>query len=201
MLGTDSRAAKLPSTIGNHSRTAKSSKWCHVVGRFPDLDLSLLTLPSSVPTWLHCILANSRPLFAKLVSSHFYNKFTGIDTDFDALMKNAFSDLISVKNIFGDFYGKFGQLRLFQNAHCSLEDRWENQSTPLIHSHFAQLGVPKKNFVLMTDGHIQDHDDPWKPSSAFPNVQNDLLLYLLLMGGKYYHAFQRDGQQVPYSHF
>jgi hypothetical protein len=43
---------------------------------------------------------------------------------------------------------------------------------------------------------------PWKPCSVFPKLQDDLLLCLLLMGGKSYSAFYAtDGNQVPYSHF
>jgi hypothetical protein len=79
---------------------------------------------------------------------------------------------------------------------------WDNQSTPLIHSHFAQLHGQEKNFVLMNDGSVQNTLGPWKPCSVFPKLQDDLLLYLLLMGGKSYSAFYAtDGNQVPYSHF
>jgi hypothetical protein len=197
MLGTDSRAAKLPSNIGDSSRSDFTRPWCYVFGQFPALDLSLLDLPSDgLPSWLPYILVNSRPLFAQLVVSQLLNGFT----DFDNLMKDAFTNLIQVKKIFGNYYGKLGQLRLFQNAHSSLKD-WDNQSTPLIHSHFAQLNEDSKNFVLMNDGCIQHTDEAWKPCSAFPKIENDLLLYLLLMGGKYHSAFRLKGRQVPYFHF
>jgi hypothetical protein len=196
MLGTDSRAAKLTSNIGNSSRSEVPRPWCYVVGQFPAVNLSLLPLPPCVPTWLEYILVNSRPLFAQLVSAQFLNNFT----DFDTLMKDVFMILVTVKNIFGNNYGKLGQLRLFQNAHYSLDD-WDNLSTPLIHSHFAQLNEVSKSFVLMNDGCKKGTDEVWKPCSAFPKVQDDILLYLLLMGGKYHPAFRLNGNEVPYSHF
>jgi hypothetical protein len=196
MLGTDSRAAKLTSNIGNSSRSDLPRPWCYVVGQFPAVNLSLLDLPPEVHPWLKYILVNSRPLFAQLASAQFLNDFT----DFDTLMKDIFMNLIQVKKIFGSYYGKLGQLRLFQNAHYSLDD-WNNLSTALIHSHFAQLKEVSKSFVLMNDGCKKNTEEIWKPCSAFPKVQDDILLYLLLMGGKYHPAFRLNGHEVPYSHF
>ena len=53
----------------------------------------------------------------------------------------------------------------------------------------------------MSNGCILNYEDEWKPCSAFPEVQNDILLYLLLMGGKHHPAFRLKSQEVPYSHF
>ncbi|KAI8895400.1 hypothetical protein BC833DRAFT_567521 [Globomyces pollinis-pini] len=53
----------------------------------------------------------------------------------------------------------------------------------------------------MNDGCIKNHDDVWIPRSSFPKVEDDVLLYLLLMGGRHHPAFRLDGQPVPYSHF
>jgi hypothetical protein len=199
MLGTDSRAAKLTSYIGKSSRTDVPEPWCYVIGQFPALNLNLLDLRTDdVPPWLSFILNHSRPLFAQLVAAQCQNGFT----DFDTLMKNVFMNLVQVKTIFGNYSGKLGQLRLFQNAHYSLED-WDNQSTPLIHSHFAQLNERSKNFVLMNNGSIDGSmGSHWNPCSAFPKVEIDLLLYLLLMGGKHHSAFySKDAKQVSYAHF
>jgi hypothetical protein len=196
MLGTDSRAAKLPSDIGESSRSELPRPWCYIIGKFPAVNLSLLEMPADVSNWLQYILMNSRPLFAQLVASKMFHGFK----DFDTLMKDVFLHLVTVKKIYGNYHGKLGQLRLFQNAHYSLEN-WGNFSTPLIHSHFAQLYGPQKNFLLMNDGCIFDTGSIWKPCSAFPKVQDDILLYLIFMGGRDHSAFQLSGQQVPYSHF
>jgi hypothetical protein len=182
MLGTDSSAAKLPSTIGFSSRTDTPRVWCHVIGKFPVSRVSLLGLPESPPPWLEYILVKSRPLFAQLVADNLKNNLKHCPfSDFDQLMKDVFTDLVNVKTIFGNHHGKLGQLRLFQNAHYPLEDWEDDSSTPLIHSHFAQLNGDEKNFDLMNNGRIKNNDEIWKPSSAFPNVEDDILLYLLLM--------------------
>ena len=196
MLGTDSRAAKLTRTMGNHSRTDKPLPWCFIFGKFPALDLTLLKMPPNLPFGLQEILVHSRPLFSQLAVEALYGGFT----DFDKLMSDVFSDLLLVKNIFEDLHGQLGQLRLFQNAHYSLQD-WDKQSTPLIHSHFAQINGVEKNFVLMSNAGLKGERKIWKPSSAFPLVENDILLYFLLMGGKYHSAFILNDQQVPYAHF
>lgn len=198
MLGTDSSAAKLPSTIGGSSRTDTPRVWCHVIGKFPVSRVSLLGLPESPLPWLQYILVKSRPLFAQLVADNLKKRPS---SDFDQLMKDVFTDLVNVKKIFGNHHGKLGQLRLFQNAHYPLEDWEDDSSTPLIHSHFAQLNGDQKNFELMNNGCIKNNDEIWKPSSAFPKVEDDILLYLLLMGGKHHPAFRLNGITVPYSHF
>jgi len=199
MLGTDSRAAKLPQTMGGSSRSGISFPWCFVFGQFPGLRLDLLVPPGLIPDWLTPILKNSRPLFSQLVVGELA-KDSGVN-DFDQLMKRTFTIVAGVKGIFGNYFGKLGQLRLFQNAHCSLAD-FSSQSTPLIHSHFAQLHGKKKNFLLMSSGCVSDNDDSqWNPSSVFPRVENDVLLYLLLMGGKEYPACRIEGKMVPYAHF
>jgi tRNA pseudouridine-54 N-methylase len=198
MLGTDSGAAKLASHIGDSSRSEFPLPCCFVIGRFPPVDLSLTGLPTNAPTWLKLVLENSRPLFTQLVST----KVRDFPCDFDALLKKVFQEVIQVKRIFGNYCGQLGQLRLFQNAHYPLKDWNNNQSTPLIHSHFAQLDGPEKNFVLLNDGCVSGTYAVWKPCSVFPKLEDDILLYLLLMGGKDYPAFlMSDGKQVPYAHF
>jgi hypothetical protein len=197
MLGTDSRVATLPLNIRRFSRGGEGVPWCFVFGQFPAVDVSLTELPLDAPEWLKALLKHSRPLFAQLVSARVREPFC----DFDAVLKDVFLKLVKSKNIFEDSFGQLGQLRLFQNAHLSLSD-WTDQPTPLIHSHFAQLKSLKKNFVVWCDGYIKGTFMIWTPCSAFPKVQDDVLLYLLLMGGKDFSAFySRHKEQVPYAHF
>ncbi|OAJ38746.1 hypothetical protein BDEG_22651 [Batrachochytrium dendrobatidis JEL423] len=203
MMGTDSRAAKLQPTTDNGSRSEIPRPWCHVFGEFPAVKLELTGLPQTLPRYLKSIILNSRPLFAQFVAEEIANNAS----DFDELMKAAFIKLKSVKKIFGNLYGQLGQVRLLHNAHCQLTDlesqstNLKNQSTPLIHSHFAQLDG-EKNFILMNNGCIQNHSASWRPSSVFPELKSDILLYLLLMGGKGFSAcYTGDNKQVPYAHF
>jgi hypothetical protein len=199
MCGTDSRAAKLPSNIGTTSRSETSVAWCYVFGHFPNVNLPLLDLPEWTPEWLKIVLQHSRPLFAKFVADEIRN--TCFDNfNVDKMLMAVFKKLVNVKKIFGNYYGQLGQLRLFHNSHYQLND-FNEQSTALIHSHYAQLFGPK-NFVLMNDGCIKGEcDDFWKPCSIFPKIEDDVLLYLIFMGGNGYPAFRLNGNPVPYAYF
>jgi hypothetical protein len=114
-------------------------------------------------------------------------------------MEGVFTTLVSAKPIFGDQFGRLGQLRLFHNAHYPCSD-FSSQSTPLIHSHFAQL-AGQKNIILMSNGILSTEESNWRPSSFFPKIEEDVLLYLLLMGGKGYPACRINKKMVPYAHF
>jgi hypothetical protein len=198
MCGTDSRAAKLPSIIGNSSRSELSKPWCYVFGDFPIVNLPLLALPESTPEWLKIILMHSRPLFAKFVADELKN--TSFDnSNVDNLFMAVFHKLVNVKKIFGNYYGQLGQLRLFHNSHYELKN-FNEQSTALIHSHYAQLSG-LKNFVLMNDGSVDGCDTIWEPCSIFPKIEDDVLLYLIFMGGNDYPAFRLNGKQVSFAYF
>lgn len=122
----------------------------------------------------------------------------------DVILRDAFNGLKSVKPIFNNYFERLGQVSLFLNANYDLADLIPDiESDSLINSHFAKLkeDYGSKNFILMNIGKILDRSNIWEPSSCFPDVNSDVLLYLLLMGGKYHNAFQEDGFQVPYSFF
>ena len=200
MCGTDSRAAKLPSNIGSSSRSDVTQPWCYVFGHFPIVNLPLLNLPELTPEWLKTVLKQSRPLFAKFAADEFRNTSFSVDnSSADNLFMAVFNKLVDVKKIFGNYYGQLGQLRLFHNAHLVLKN-FNEQSTALIHSHYAQLLGPK-NFVLMNDGSVEGSDTIWEPCSIFPEIKDDVLLYLIFMGGNNYPAFRLNGNQVPYAYF
>ena len=195
LLGTDSRAAKLPEVIGGMSRSGDPKPWCFIFGNFPRFDLKLLEDRSDIEDWVKNILQNSRPLFATLVSSQ-----SLFEKDFNSICKIAFLKLIKTKPIFENYHGKLGQLRLFQNAHYSFKDI-NNQSTPLIHSHFAQLNGVGKNLTLLTNSFAEKSGTKWNPSSIFPEIEEDILLYLILMGGLNFSAFNEASKPVPYAYF
>jgi hypothetical protein len=181
MCGTDSRAAKLPANIGASSRSKDAYPWCFVFGHFPTVKLSLFDLPESTPEWLKTILESSRPLFAQFAVDEIRKSPNFENFNFNSLLKAVFERLINVKKIFGKYYGQLGQLRLFNNSHYALKD-FNEQSTALIHSHYAQLVGPK-NFVLMNDSSVKGFgSDIWKPASVFPNccswVERVFLLFI-----------------------
>lgn len=197
MLGTDSRAVGVQDNIGAASRSGEPRRWCYICGEYPKVNLNILNLPRNVPVWFPWILEHSRPLFAQIATQE-YKKLED-NFHLDTLLSNVFVRVKSVKKIFSDYYGQLGQIRLFQNAHCQLKD-FSDRSTALIHSHFAQLNGNEKSFYLNNDGMVEN-SGLWNPSSIFPSINDDVLLYLILMGGKEYSAFELDGKSVPYSYF
>ena len=108
MCGTDSRAAKLTSFIGNSSRSAIAKPWCYVFGKFPKVTSNLLNLPDCTPIWLKQILEQSRPLFAKFVADELIDTNCLDGVDFNQLLLAAFTKLVNVKKIFVDYYGQLG---------------------------------------------------------------------------------------------
>ncbi|KAJ3085402.1 hypothetical protein HK100_009058, partial [Physocladia obscura] len=76
----------------------------------------------------------------------------------------------------------------------------------LINSHFAKL-ADKSNFVILSDGTKESAIGvKWNPYSKFPEISEDVLLYLILMGSKNAAPFKagnarnvHDGK-VPYVH-
>jgi hypothetical protein len=121
----------------------------------------------------------------------FFSNFLSVeDANNGQSFDSVFNNVVVVKKIFINYHGPHGQIRLFQNANSKISD-FEEQCTALIHSHFAQLSGEKK-LILKNDGG-QDHI--WQPCSEFPFVSNDVLLYLLLMGGKI------NGRLAPYVYF
>ena len=195
MLGTDSRAAKLPSSINASSRSDVARPWCYIFSSYPASNLNLLTLPKNCPEWYQNTLVHSRPLFSHFLSIEAANS----RQTFDSLLERVFNLVVEVKKIFQDYYGQLGQIRLFQNAHSKLADLGEKR-TALIQSHFAQLSGGKQ-LVLKNNGCLSGQHEIWNPCSVFPSVENDVLLYLILMGGKNYPAFKLENTLVPYAYF
>jgi hypothetical protein len=197
-MGTDNTAIQWPSDNRESSQCEDPKPWCFVFGRLPAVDLSVTELPLDAPEWLKALLQNSRPLLAEFVS----DRIKKSSCDFDTLLKDVFIRLAQCKGIFRGTNGRLGQLRLFHNARFPLTD-WNSQSTPLTHSHLAQL-EGQENVILMNNGRIHGKSvcDIWKPCSIFPKVQDDVLVYLLLMGGKDFCAFYFGCNKLtPYAYF
>ena len=113
LLGSDSRAIPFPFTGNFHNRSGYSRPWCYIFSSYPASNLNHLPLPDDCPEWYQKTLEHSRPLF-----SHFLSiKAATSHQSFDSLLEMVFNIIVDVKNIFHDYYGQLGQIRLFLNAH------------------------------------------------------------------------------------
>jgi hypothetical protein len=185
LLGTDSRASEIGRTISSSSRCDSSIHWCYIISDFPKVKVELLGLPEQTPTWLVQTLSNSRPWFSQLVSRYWEE-----ESCFESCLHKAFKDVSGGKKVFENELGRVGQIKLFHEGHYYNST---NGNTGLIHYHFAQLFEEK--YITLTLANT------WEPSSKFPNIEEDVLLYLILMGGKGFSAFYLEDKPVPYHYY
>ena len=78
-----------------------------------------------------------------------------------------------------------GQLCLFMNASYASVDSNDHATTPLIHHHFAGLytcAELQEPLVVNSTMMLLANQQKWKPISRFPPLDEDLLLYLSMMG-------------------
>eukprot|EP00474_Spongospora_subterranea_P006270 CRZ06728.1 hypothetical protein [Spongospora subterranea] len=204
LLGTDSRAANLR-LIQDHSSVSGSSPrdWCFVYGKFPTVKATLVGLPANSDTFLKSLLLHSRPRFCQYAAEFVRsNPSSVVNASYvDSLLDATFARIVADKNVFNEEFGRLGQLRLFLNASYGFKDVRSSDNdvkAQLIHRHFAQLDGPQ-DFTIDSCGNVGGVK--WIPSSVFPPMMEDLLLYLTMMGGPNRPAFQKLNVRVPYFTF
>jgi len=202
LLGTDSRVTSIVQSQGRSNRGAEPYDWCHVICEYPRVHLS----ENMKTHQFGAIMENSRPYFAYLFQKTMETfKNQGKEIALDSILGDVFNKVLSSKTFFRNIDGMLGQDRLFLNAHVKLSpvsDEEPPLPAALIHRHFAQL-LDRNNFCLDSSGCSNlDGTQVWKPCSLFPNVDEDILLYLLLMGGKDRWPFlDQDRKRLPYGQF
>ena len=193
LLGTDSRAAQLPSIQSSSSRDDVGRNWCYIFNEYPSVDISLFK--NEIPENLRLLFCQSRPYFAQLAS--IYMEENQNSFNLDDMLFYVFRKVAASKKILLNHAGRMGQLRLFLNS-CAdlkiLDSSSKHHITPLIHSHFAIMKKDQidEKFVLITSNGFKENGKSWRPTSVFPAIDKDVLLYLALMGGKSFSPFSND---------
>lgn len=199
LLGTDSTAIDIASTIGLQSRRTYNQEWCCVYGNFPQTHI-IHEDNEQIPNYIQSILEASRPLFSFIVCEKYLEiRIGNPQTDSIDIMNDvvamSFRQLSLEKEIFDKEHGRLGQIRLFLNTSYPCP---ENESNTYIHSHFAYFNGDK-DFIIDSKGKVNNRS--FRPSSVYPTAQEDALLYLILMGGVNYSAFMENGNVVPAGYF
>jgi hypothetical protein len=146
------------------------------------------------------MILNSRPRFASYAAEEL-RKYPG-DIDNEIIQKTLTSiakKIIAGKELFTEesinklnFFKILGQLRLFMNTYHEVKPKIDISKTygnaPLVHSHFAVLRE-NSTFTILANGSLSGEIGIWNPSTVFPNISNDCLLYLTLMGTEKVHPF------------
>lgn len=69
-----------------------------------------------------------------------------------------------------------------------------------MHLHFANLVDDRLTDVTLSNQELRLDDDVlWKPLCRFPEIEEDLLLYLAILGGKSYSGYYDYGVQKTFS--
>ncbi|KAI3649759.1 hypothetical protein MP228_005391 [Amoeboaphelidium protococcarum] len=118
--------------------------------------------------------------------------------DLDAILEKLFAVFFNAKGInFADnIPGHTGQIVLTMNAfHVSGS---QSQFTYLIHKHYGRLMLDNEPSILLSDGKLAGHpQNIWHSISKFPSPSEDLLLHLVMLGGRNYHSIYCDGVNRP----
>ncbi|KAI3648148.1 hypothetical protein MP228_006002 [Amoeboaphelidium protococcarum] len=191
LTGTDAKVASLIGRSEN-TRCVDVIPWCYIFTHLPKV-INLFPDVQQGGLW-HQILCNSRPYFAKKA----YNLMLEDGNDLDAILEKLFAVFFNAKGIYfaDNIPGHTGQIVLTMNAfHVSVS---QSQSTYLIHKHYGRLMLDNEPSILLCDGKLAGHpQNIWHPISKFPSSSEDLLLHLVMLGGKNYHSTYCDGVIRP----
>jgi hypothetical protein len=206
LLGTDSRITHILETVDDGSR-GSDDIWCYVVTAFPKVPTSYFEEVSDEN--LKMVLKNSRPWFSMIALSEYNDNIRGSRTfttqeHLQKICKKVFQAVTFEKKIFDNCAGRLGQLRMFLAAHHFFDEAKQS----LIHSHFAKLHAPFI-FSLKSSGAIDQGEwDGFEhrsaifiPTSLFPNIGQDVLLFLSLMGGEGIYPFQQKHGQISFLNY
>lgn len=202
VMGTNSTAANLVDS-NLQSRDTTSFLWCFLYPRLPKVKIDHIQVPQSPNDWIREVIISSRPLFSSIASEILikedtwdYNRMTLENID-DWFTKIAFR-ISDEKKLFDHDFGLHGQVCLFLNMSYP-----GSQCSSLIHRHFAHLFIePSQNSLcieLLNDMRTKDSSLMWEQKTVFPELADDVLLYLCLMGTKKFSPFFSKKKQTHIS--
>lgn len=193
IMGTDARVANLIKR-SKMSRPGDPYKWCYI---FTELPKVIDTFQDAkISSLWHNILLHSRPLFAKKAFELLCVPDTNYSLNPNSLLKFLFDAFAYYKGIKKMIKGQLGQVAMSLNVcHIGAHD---SKSTLFIHNHYARLLIKKKPMILQSNGILCGEDSPWDPETIFPSPSDDLLLHLVMLGGKDYRCIYVDGVPCPF---
>ncbi|EGZ29986.1 hypothetical protein PHYSODRAFT_469425 [Phytophthora sojae] len=219
LMGTDSKITNLV----NHSTKSSGAahQWVSVVPRFPSYQLLLFT-QNEKNTWpevvgrysvLGDIAENSRGRFSRLFIDEVVDVFQrDPSVDLCELLDTAFSRVAkethNSKHFLNSYRGKSAQLLAisYTNAmECESvieppqkKQRVQVQTTGM-HKHFANLVDKEVTDVSLSNKKLVTDAGGWAPKCSFSAIEDDMLLYLAILGGKRYSSYYDDIDRASYS--
>ena len=209
-MGTEARAVNLIK-MGNLSRGG-SNIWCMLWTKLPKFCLleNDVFFKSVNGKLLKYIADNSRPLFGASFLEIYSQEIqeNGAQLNLDHVLAKLF-EKIAIGKKFKSNLDKgvsLAQVALMMNVYY-MNDCDENNNAyynaPLIHRHFGQLQMDANFVIFNSDFQIMygtEFSGPkWKPLSAFPSPEEDLLLHLCFGGNvKVGATFNAHLDRVPF---
>jgi hypothetical protein len=183
---------------GNASRGSTTPLlWCTIFPELPSYQLSDERIRNNI-FWRN-ILSKSRPLFSEAANEFLKQTLDKGESISPKSLVTLLDDLSNVvwnkaqeakteKNAQNVSF-LHGQVCLFL-CHCCVEDSEKN--SPLVHRHFGILDITQATdlYLKCLQLHIAEPDsenlsaEPWTARSTLSELNDDILLYLCLMGGK-----------------
>ncbi|KAI3659523.1 hypothetical protein MP638_003343 [Amoeboaphelidium occidentale] len=195
IMGTDARVANLIKKT-DMSRDGGVYNWCHIFSGLPNV-LDKFE-HKNVSEFSHQVLVHSRPLFA-IDTFNLFCSSDPIENDlsaWDEISRELFPNFIAYKKVTRFEAGQMGQVALSLNVfHVGNAD---GKSTVFIHHHYGRLQVDDKPLILQNNGQLEGEANEWRPVKVFPAPSEDLLLHLVMLGGKGYRSIYKNETPCPF---
>ncbi|CAI5705324.1 unnamed protein product [Peronospora effusa] len=223
VMGTD---AKITNLIAQSEGTYdEDHEWMTVISRFPPYLPIPFVDEGKESAWnyvqdkypvLKSIVENSRGRFARYFAdsaAHYTMENLASGIELSDLLDEAFGH-VSLKTHQGKHFmkeqeGKDAQLMAISYTNVDSDGTspppHKKMKTELevgirsMHLHFANLVDKQKTEVVINDRKLKIDGMPWKPSCCFPSINQDMLLYLAILGGKTYSGYYDRDQCIDYS--
>ena len=216
LMGTDSKLTKMiPTSV--HSRALGDREWVIVIPIFPkfyyDKSDNWKRIENKFP-FLNDLIYHSRGLFSTLLIDYCCENETKLldlrnNQLINVLLKYLFITIKRQKKLLFSVESKEAQTKLFLDSSRKRNREGENYlNINAIHKHFANLkdenllklfldnesGKGESNYLM------QENHKLWKPEALFPEIRNDILLYLIFLGTKDCYTLFDNDVRVPSLH-
>ncbi|RQM12257.1 hypothetical protein DD237_008544 [Peronospora effusa] len=221
VMGTDAKVTDLvDQSVGSYT---ERHAWMTVISRFPLYQSIPFANKDKQTAWNHLqakypilqsIMLNSRGRFAGYFAdsaAQYAMENFAYDIKLCDLLDVAFnhvgSETQSRKNFMEEQKGKDAQLMAISYTNvngtsprpCKKRKIARSVGTYCMHLHFANLVDDQATEVDVLNGELKVNGKPWLPRCCFPDIREDMLLYLAVLGGKTYSGYYDHRKGVNHS--
>ena len=195
---TSSSAANLIRASVNSRDSNTRSDWCYIYPRFPKV-LSLCAI--SISPFGKYLFNNSRPLFSSIFEEQ---SFDNPQMDISQILGYVGTEIHGLKKKFNEAFAHGQICLLLAIYHIVFEkDGNKNDASGVFsNSHFANLLEDDEFLLQLKSASLfkKGARKGWSPHLSFPSPNEDILLFLCLMGNKGYYPICKSGttDRIPF---